>query len=72
LPIWIDYMATALADLPEQVRTIPAGVVSARIDPDSGELLPPGTSGGRLEYFMVGRLPPTKEENEQVDYDDLF
>jgi penicillin-binding protein 1A len=72
LPIWIDYMATALADLPEQVRTIPAGVVSARIDPDSGELLPPGTSGGRLEYFMVGRLPPAKEENEQVDYDDLF
>lgn len=72
LPIWIDYMATALKDLPEQERTIPAGVVSARIDPDSGELLPPGTGGGRLEYFMVGRLPPAKEENEQVDYDDLF
>ncbi|GAA4813141.1 penicillin-binding protein 1A [Marinicella pacifica] len=72
LPIWIDYMQTALQDLPEQTRTIPAGVVSARIDPDSGELLPPGASGGRLEYFMVGRLPPAKDEQEKIDYDDLF
>ncbi len=72
LPIWIDYMKTALTDLPELERTIPAGVVSARIDPDSGELLPPGTGGGRLEYFMVGRLPPAKDEQQKVDYDDLF
>lgn len=72
LPIWIDYMQVALQDLPEQERTIPAGVVSARIDPDSGELLPPGTDGGRLEYFMVGRLPPAKDDKEPVDYDDLF
>ena len=72
LPIWIDYMQTALKDEPELERTIPAGVVSARIDSDTGELLPPGTGNGRLEYFMVGRLPPTKDEKESVDYDDLF
>jgi Membrane carboxypeptidase/penicillin-binding protein len=60
LPIWIDYMQTALPGLPQKERTIPAGVVSARIDPDSGELLPTGAAGGRLEYFMVGRLPPAR------------
>lgn len=72
LPIWIDYMQVAMTDMPEQERIIPAGVVSARIDADTGELLPPGTAGGRLEYFMVGRLPPARDEQEPVDYDDLF
>lgn len=72
LPIWVDYMQTAVTDLPENERTVPAGVVAARIDPESGELLPPDNGGGRLEYFMVGRLPPAKEDKQAVDYDDLF
>lgn len=72
LPIWMDYMAVALADVPEQQRAIPAGVISARIDLDSGQLLPPESQGGRVEYYKVGRLPPAKDTQKQVDYDDLF
>ncbi|MCX7545069.1 penicillin-binding protein 1A [Marinicella gelatinilytica] len=72
LPIWIDYMQVALQDRTEQERPVPAGVVSVRIDPDTGLMLPPETTGGRLEYFMVGRLPPAIDDKEPVDYDDLF
>ena len=72
LPIWIDYMAVALDGMPEYQRPIPAGLISARIDAETGQLLQPGTSGGLLEYFKVGELPEEAKQEEDVDYDDLF
>jgi len=36
LPIWIAYMQRALKGVPEEVRDPPPGVVSLRIDPDTG------------------------------------
>ena len=36
LPIWIAYMQRALKGVPEVVRDPPPGVVSLRIDPDTG------------------------------------
>jgi len=72
LPIWIDYMAVALDGVPEYQRPIPAGLISARIDAETGQLLQPGTSGGLLEYFKVGELPEEAKQEEDVDYDDLF
>ena len=71
-PIWIDYMAVALDGMPEYQRPIPAGLISARIDAETGQLLQPGTSGGLLEYFKVGELPEEAKQEEDVDYDDLF
>jgi penicillin-binding protein 1A len=36
LPMWIAYMQRALKGLPEDVREAPPGVVSVRINPDTG------------------------------------
>ena len=36
LPIWISYMQRALKGVPEQTLEAPAGVVSMRINPDTG------------------------------------
>ena len=36
LPIWISYMQRALKGVPEEVRDAPPGVVSVRINPETG------------------------------------
>ncbi|MCB1583117.1 MAG: penicillin-binding protein 1A [Xanthomonadales bacterium] len=72
LPIWIDYMSVALEGEPEFQRPIPPGIVSARVDKETGKLLKPGQPNGLLEYFKVGELPEESEQQAQTDYDDLF
>ena len=46
LPIWISYMQRALKGVPEQTLEAPTGVVSMRINPDTG--LRDDSSGSRL------------------------
>ena len=72
LPIWVDYMAVALADEPEYRRPVPAGIVSARVDRETGKLLKPGQPNGIQEYFKVGQLPEEQAGNDTAEYDDLF
>ena len=57
LPIWIDYMREALADSPELQRPVPAGIVSVRIDPESGQLAGSGTKDAIFEYFLEENVP---------------
>ncbi len=72
LPIWIDYMKVALKDEPEYQRPIPPGMISARINAQTGKLLKPGDTSGLLEYFKVGHLPEEVTTKDEPDYDDLF
>ena len=51
LPIWIDYMAVALADAPIREVPLPAGLLALTIDPASGSLLPDGSPGGMIDYL---------------------
>ncbi|KFN43600.1 hypothetical protein N789_10010 [Arenimonas oryziterrae DSM 21050 = YC6267] len=60
LPIWINYMRSALKDEPIADQTPPAGVVTVAISPGSGNLLPEGTPGS-LKEFM-----------KQEDYDRML
>lgn len=39
LPIWIDYMDTALKGVPERHPQMPVGVAQVWIDPDTGEIV---------------------------------
>lgn len=57
LPIWIEFMRTALADSPDRNRPIPEGIVNVRIDPKTGELARPGQSEAIFEYFRVEKVP---------------
>jgi penicillin-binding protein 1A len=64
LPIWIDFMGSALAKTPNKPFAAPEGVVAATIDPESGALLPEG-SAGITEYFYEENLP--KQQNPFLD-----
>jgi penicillin-binding protein 1A len=48
LPIWIDYMAVVLKNIPEESFSPPPGVITMQIDPDTGVRT---ASGGLSEYF---------------------
>jgi penicillin-binding protein 1A len=54
LPIWMDYMKTALKDVPEVFMPVPQGIVTARVN-ESGQRV---NEGGRQEYFYLENLPP--------------
>ncbi|TDX29909.1 penicillin-binding protein 1A [Modicisalibacter xianhensis] len=57
LPIWKDFMRQALEGTPESVPERPEGIVTARIDPDTGRRLHDDQSGGVEELFREGHLP---------------
>lgn len=60
LPIWVYFMTEAMRGVPEQSSTQPPGVVSMRIDPDSGRAVA-GGSRGLFEYFLDAHLPERDE-----------
>mgnify|MGYP003109468913 CR=1 FL=1 len=57
LPIWIDYMGKALNGVPEQHPPQPSGIVSVRIDPDSGLQARPDNPDAIFEYFRQNNVP---------------
>ncbi len=57
LPIWIDYMRTALKSSPQRPRPAPKGIVTTRIDPDTGLLSRPGQKNAIFEVFRSEYAP---------------
>ncbi len=57
LPMWVHFMREALKDRPERVLPQPPGVVSARINPETGLLAADNDPDGVPEFFMDGLLP---------------
>ena len=57
LPIWTDFMEAALDGRPESEWSRPDGLVTVRIDPDSGELAGADTPGAIFETFRASNLP---------------
>ncbi|MCB1936908.1 MAG: penicillin-binding protein 1A [Nitrosomonas sp.] len=66
LPIWMQYMKTALEGEPMATYTPPEGILTEHIDPHTGLRV---TSNGVTEYFMREQLPPLANEFF-YDYDD--
>jgi penicillin-binding protein 1A len=64
LPIWIDYMKTALKDVPVAANDPPEGMVKVAVTA-SGQLLPTEGSGGIIEYVKVEDL---ERMETYVDY----
>lgn len=58
LPIWIQYMQTALGGLPQMNATIPDGVMTVNIDPVTGV----SDETGIPEYFYFENPPPSVEQ----------
>ena len=79
LPIWVDYMKVALKDVEEQQLPQPQGVISKKIDPETGKLALPGQRDALFEFFLAEHAPqeittqePPPLEEEEVSPIDLF
>ena len=57
LPIWIEYMEAALKGERENSLEQPDGIVTARIDPETGLLAAPGQKDAIFEYFREENIP---------------
>lgn len=70
LPIWIDFMRTALEGVPDQLPRQPNGIVTVRINPETGKPAQPGDPDAIFEVFRAedaGRTSSTNvEETEQA------
>ena len=69
LPVWIDYMAVALDGVEETLPPMPDGLAQARIDPETGLLVPLAEEGTIMEIFQVGKLPPMQESGQGESQD---
>lgn len=63
LPMWIEFMGKALAGVPSSEQPRPPGLISARIDPETGLL---ARSGGMSETFFTQTVP-TRYASEESD-----
>ena len=78
LPIWIDYMREALKGRPEIEPEQPKGIITMKIDPDTGKLAQAGQENAILEYFLEEHLPERspngvrKPDRNQIAPVDLF
>jgi len=68
LPMWIYYMREALKGLPEQPIKRPPGLVTVRIDPETGLLANAGSPNAIFETFREEHAPQRMvEESVNVD-----
>jgi penicillin-binding protein 1A len=57
LPIWMDFMKVALKDIPDTIPPQPNGIVTVRINPETGELTTPNNTEGIDEMFLEENAP---------------
>lgn len=62
LPIWVDYMRVALEGMPESPLKQPDGLVSIRIDPETGNRAYPGQPNAIFEIFREENVPKQMEQ----------
>lgn len=61
LPIWKDFMASALDGTENGEIARPTGIITARIVPETGLVAPAGYSAAIFELFRDGHVPETDE-----------
>jgi len=72
LPIWIEFMQTALAGVEESFPHQPPGIVTMKIDPRSGELAPARDADAIFEFFLneYAPKPPTDIRDKDPQQED--
>ncbi len=61
LPIWMEFMQTALAGTPDAIAPEPPGLVTVRIDRDTGLLTDAGNPRGMFEVFRADNTPSEQD-----------
>ena len=73
LPIWMDYMAFALSGSRLKHLPRPDGLITMRIDPDTGEAAGPGQENAIFETFREEFAPKIQRQNStNVQSDDII
>jgi penicillin-binding protein 1A len=62
LPMWMDFMKVALEGTKEEVPERPPGLVTVRIDPETGKLAAAGAPDAIFELVPAESLPPPDTE----------
>ena len=57
LPMWIEFMRTALKNTPEIPLEMPQGIVKAFISPETGLLTDSSNNNGIWEFFQADHVP---------------
>jgi len=57
LPMWIEYMRAALDGMPENIQEEPSGLVTVRIDAETGNRADANTRHSLFEIFRVENAP---------------
>lgn len=68
LPIWIDFMREALKDKPDSHFNQPDGLISVRIDPETGKLASPSQRNAIFEIFKTENAP----QADKTEFDNSF
>lgn len=66
LPIWIDFMRTALEGVPDQLPRQPEGIVTVRINPETGKPAMPGDPDAIFEVFLGEDTTRTSAAGNEV------
>ncbi|MEM8594630.1 MAG: PBP1A family penicillin-binding protein, partial [Pseudomonadota bacterium] len=66
LPIWIDFMKTALKDVPEKIMPQPDGIVRLPVNPSTGKAIARSTKYSLIELFRHEKMdkPEPKKSKE--------
>lgn len=71
LPIWIDFMQAALANVPDIIRPQPDGIVSLRIDEKTGLRAKAGQSDTLFELFREEDAPGEQTGRQENNNDSV-
>ncbi len=79
LPLWMSYMSQVLKNKPERNFPVPDGIVTVRIDPDTGLLADPKQTNAIFEIFAKGTEPTTfakkhtaEDEDKETSIESLY
>lgn len=67
LPIWMKMMGPALSGIPIQQPKQPSGLVTVKIDPETGLLARPGQSNAIFEIFTQETAPSSAAPGLRID-----
>ncbi|HLB30293.1 MAG TPA: PBP1A family penicillin-binding protein [Gammaproteobacteria bacterium] len=62
LPMWIEYMRTALENIPDSIMERPAGLINVLIDPINGSPANAGEPRAIFEVFRIDNAPGMAED----------
>jgi penicillin-binding protein 1A len=67
LPMWMDFMRAALDGVKEEWPERPPGLVTVRIDPETGKLAAAGAPGAIFEMVPAELVPPPDDQQAPVE-----